>query len=522
MLLVAAITAVLVLPPVGRGLVGTTDEARFALYAREVLAQHALFDVRLRGKLFREKPPLYAWSIAALSLPRGRVSEATAHAPVALAALGVAVFTVLLGARLFSLRAGLWAGLVLATTLGFFRYSQVLLPDMLVAFFAVAAAYWLWRAVGESAGRGTLTFFYAALALGVYAKGPIGLLPLLVGIVWLWSRDGPRALGRLWSAPGALLFVAITLTWLLPFLALGTDTFASTVLWDDWLTWYAGGPGRAAPRVASDALGFFLPWILVAPLVFARAVPERHSSAVRFTLLSFLVPLLVVLVSANYRTRYLLPAAPGFALLVGWWADCHGSVRTRVGRCIGWACLGGGALATGALLVGSRWGLGARWPDLPGPWLALGPLVLAGWAMVLSLWAGLRSGRPARLVVGTTAAMVVMLGYGTWFDLKRPGEAPDVRDLAARLEHHANGQQVGVLFETGWLEVDFYLGRPAREIDAELELEAFLARTGGAVLASEGVWNGIKGYVWPQVRPLERISIGGKPFVILGWARSPD
>jgi 4-amino-4-deoxy-L-arabinose transferase-like glycosyltransferase len=521
-LLVAALTAVLVLPPIGQRPVDTTDEARFVLYAREVLAQRALFDVRLRGKLFREKPPLYAWSIAALSLPRGRVSEATAHAPVALAAIGVAVFTVLLGERLFGLRAGLWAGLVLATTLGFFRYSQVLLPDMLVAFFAVAAAYWLWRAMAESAGRGALTVFYVALALAVYAKGPVGLLPLLVGIVWLWSQDGPRAVARLWSAPGAVLFVAITLTWLLPFLTLGTGTFASTVLWDDWLTWYAGGPGRAALRVASDALGFFLPWILVLPLIVARAVPERHSPAVRYTLLSCLVPVLVVLVSANYRTRYLLPAAPGFALLVAWWADRHGSERTRVGQFIGWACLAGGALATAALFVGSRWGLGPRWPDLRGFWLALVPLALGGWGMVLSLWAGLRGGRPALLVGGTAAAMVIILGYGTWFDLKRSGERADVRHLAARLERHANSRQVGVLFETGWLEVDFYLGRPMREIEAELELEAFLARDGGAVLASEAVWNEIKGHVWPQVRPFERISISGKPFVILGWARSPD
>src|SRR5262245_2488834 len=54
-LVVALVTAVLVLPPVGTRLVATTDEARFILYAREVVTHGALFDVRLRGKLFREK-----------------------------------------------------------------------------------------------------------------------------------------------------------------------------------------------------------------------------------------------------------------------------------------------------------------------------------------------------------------------------------------------------------------------------------------------------------------------------------
>ncbi len=517
----AAVTAVLVLPPLGQRLVGTTDEARFALYARDVLAQRAPFDVRVRGKLFREKPPLYAWSIAAFSLPGGRVTEATAHVPVALAAIGAAVFTTLLGARLFGLRAGLWAGLVLATSAGFFRYSQVLLPDMLVALFATAAAYWFWRAMAEPACRGALALFYGALALAVYAKGPVGLLPLLVGAVWLSRQDGARAMTRLWSSVGALLFVAITLTWLVPFLTLGSETFASTVLWDDWLTWYAGGPGRAAVRVAGDALAFFLPWTLLTPLVFARAVPERRSAAIHYALLTFLVPLLAILLSANYRTRYLLPAAPGFALLVAWWADRHAAARVRGGALIGWTCLLGAALATAALHAAVRWDLGPRWPDLRGFALGLVPLVLACWGLALSLWAGLRAGRPGLLVGGTAAAMVVMLGYSTWFVLERSTDTGDVRQLAARLERQAGGREVGVLFETGGLEIDFYLGRPLREIEAELELEKFLARDGGAVLAREAVWNQIKVYVWPQVRPVDRFSLDGRSFVILGWTSAP-
>jgi 4-amino-4-deoxy-L-arabinose transferase-like glycosyltransferase len=521
MLLVAAVTGVLVLPPLGQRLVGTTDEARFALYAREVLARRALFDVRLRGKLFREKPPLYAWSIAALSLPGRRVTEATAQAPVALAAIGVAVFTALLGARLFGLRAGLGAGLALATSLGFFRYSQVLLPDMVVALFASAALYWLWRAFEAPPGRGALALFHVALALAVYAKGPLGLLPLLVGAIWLWGQGGARALARLWSPVGALLFAAITFTWLIPFLTLGGETFAATVLWDDWLTWYAGGPGRAALRVAGGALTFLLPWTFLAPLALARAIPERRDPAVRYALLAFLVPLLAVLVSANYRTRYLLPAAPGFALLIGWWADRHAGRRTRAGTAIAWAFLAGGILALAVLLGASRWDLGPRWPDLRGPLLALAPFAVGVAAMALSLWAGLRAGRPLLLVGGTAAAMALLLGYGTWFELGRAGAEGDVRDLAARLERQASGREVGVLFETGWLEVDFYLGRPSREIDEEMELEKFLARDGGAVLATEAVWNEIKINIWPQVRPVDRFDLGGKSLVILGWKNPP-
>ena len=39
--------------------------------------------------------------------------------------------------------------------------------------------------------------FYVAIAGAVYAKGPVGLLPFLIGGVWLWSEHGAAGLRRL-------------------------------------------------------------------------------------------------------------------------------------------------------------------------------------------------------------------------------------------------------------------------------------------------------------------------------------
>jgi len=516
--LVALVTAVLVLPPLGQRFVGTTDEARFVLYAREALAQRALFDVRLRGKFFREKPPLYAWAIAALSLPRGRVTEWTAHVPVALGAIGAAVFTFLLGDRLFSRRAGLWAGLVLATTYGFFRHSQIFLPEMIVLAFATAAAYWFWRAMEEPPRRGALVLLYVALALALYAKGPLGLLPLLVGAIWLWGQQGPRALTLLWSPVGLLLFVAITLTWVAPFLFLGTGTFAHTVIWQDWLLAYGSSPGSAALRGLGDALGFFAPWIVVVPLALRRAVAARATPAVTYALLSWVVPFVIVLMSAHFRTRYLLASTPGFALLIAWWADAHGTARTPVARVIAWAGLAAmAAVSVLVVLPGLTALRGAL--DIPEPAWALIPLILAGWGAALALWAGLNSGRPTVLVGGVTAATFVLLAYGTWLHNTRFSNTGDVPRLAARLEAYARGGEAGVLFETGWLEVDYYLGRPLHEIRVGPELEPYLAQTGRPVLTNESTWNSIRGNLSPRVRVLERVVARGKTFVILGWSR---
>jgi hypothetical protein len=213
----------------------------------------------------------------------------------------------------------------------------------------------------------------------------------------------------------------------------------------------------------------------------------------------------------------MLACLPGFALLVAWWADAHGTQPTAVGRAIAWAALVGGVaasvLATFPGLAGLRTSV-----DIPAFSVALIPLALAGWALALSLWAGLRGGRPALLVGGVSAAMVVLLAYGTWLHNSRVREPADIPRLAARLEAHAQGGQAGVLYETGWLEVDYYLGRPLSELPTKLALETFLAGHGGPVLASEGTWNEIQGHVSPKIRVLERVKARGRTFVILGWS----
>ena len=233
-LLVTAVSGLVVLPPLGQRTLATNDEVRFTLLARDMIERGVWFDVQIRGTQYRNKPPLYPWSIAGLSLLRGRITEGTAQAPVAVAAIGSVLFTFLLGDRLFSRRAGLWAALILATSYGFFALSQLSLPDLIVVCFQTMAGYAFWRAVREPPARGALVGFYAALALAVFAKGPVGLLPLLPAAIWLWSEHGPRGVARgLWSPVGAAVFALVTLIWLGPFLALGSASFGRSVLWQN-------------------------------------------------------------------------------------------------------------------------------------------------------------------------------------------------------------------------------------------------------------------------------------------------
>jgi hypothetical protein len=92
------------------------------------------------------------------------------------------------------------------------------------------------------------------------------------------------------------------------------------------------------------------------------------------------------------------------------------------------------------------------------------------------------------------------------------------RGSRADSETYARGGGRGA-FETGWLEVDYYFGRPLREIPTRRDLEEYLARTGGPVLTNESTWNGIRATLSPRIRVLERVPTRGRTFVILGWSR---
>src|SRR5262249_36907497 len=179
-----------VAPPMGRRILATADEARYSLLARDMLARGVWFDLHYRGMLYRNKPPLYPWSIAATSWNGARVTEATAQAPVVLASIGAVLSTFLLGDRLFGRQVGVWAALILVTTAGFLHLSQLLLPDMLVLCFATLAGYAFWRMASDPSPWSAV-IFYAAVALAVFAKGPAGLVPVVAAAVWLVTEYGP-------------------------------------------------------------------------------------------------------------------------------------------------------------------------------------------------------------------------------------------------------------------------------------------------------------------------------------------
>lgn len=515
-LIVAAFAALLVLPPLGQHLIAYSGEARMALLARDMIERRTLFSARVEGQHYRNKPPLYPWSIALLSLPHGRVTEATAQVPVALAAIATAVLTCLLGIRLFGRRAGLWAGLILATSAGFFSHSQVLLPDMLMTAFTTAALLAFWRAVSAPAGQIALAGFYAALAFAVFSKGPAGLLPLLAASTWLVTEHGLPGLARLWSPAGLAIFAAVTLSWLAPFLSAGPQSFGETVVWEDWLSWYLGVPSpRRVANFLLDGLVRFLPWSLVLPLGLVHAVRSRRDPAARWALLSFLVPLAVIVLSRSRLPIYLLPVYPAAAILVAWWADARGTEPTRLARVLAWLSL---VSVVTALAV-------APWiPDvresgiflIPGfVWKAF-PLVVAVLMLGGAFFLGLSRGRPALVVYGGVALMAVLLSAGVRLNDQAMRMTQDFRVVVAALERHGGGVDMRLFSASLLLPVDFYAGRQLVRMQTPPELRQYLARPERPlVLVDQRYWRDFQREFPPNLRVLEKIRIQGQNLFIV-------
>jgi 4-amino-4-deoxy-L-arabinose transferase-like glycosyltransferase len=476
-LLVVVFTALLVLPPVGHHLIVKSDEARFVLLARDMVEHGAWWNASVEGQQYRNKPLLFPWIIALLSWFRGGVTEATAQLPPALAAIAAALATFFLGDRLFGRPAGLWAALMLATSVAFFVHSQQVLPDMLVVAFATASSVAFWRAMSGPGASRALVGFYTWLAFAVFAKGPVGLLPLLVAIIWLVTDQGLRGLGRLWSPVGIAAFAAVTLAWLGPFLASGSQSFGENVVWEDWLAWYLAWPApRRILAFLGDAFAGFLPWTLLLLLAIGPAIRAWRHPAVRFALLSFAVPLLVVVLSRARLARYLLPVYPAAALLAAWWADSRGTERTRLARILGWIALAAPAAAAAAFPFVST----MKDLEIPAdpllPWKAL-PALAGGLVLGLVFLLGLWKGRPTLLVRGAVVVMALLLGYGAWLVNGWTERSENFKTVVATLRRHAPDGQVVVFTAAKLLPLDVYFGRELPRILTADALRTYLAGT---------------------------------------------
>jgi 4-amino-4-deoxy-L-arabinose transferase-like glycosyltransferase len=520
--LVLASAAVFVLP-VGRRPLYNQDEVRYAMLAREAVEHGRWFLPRVRDEVYINKPPLFFWTVALVSLPSGKVSDVTAPLVSVAAALAGLLGVFAVGRRLWGFRAGFAAAAVLAATPFYFFMSHQVLTDMMLTAWLVWALYFYVRATAPEAGRLPLLGFYLCVAGGLSTKGPMALLALAAAAAASAATDGRAGLRALRLPAGVGLVALTTLPWLVPYALQSEKSYARAVLLTDYLGWYFRANADSRLAAVTTYLAGFLPWALVLPLA-ARwwwIAPEKD----RRRLLAWTgVFVVAVVISGAQRSRYFLPVLPLLALLLGeFFVRAPVAAGARGQRLV--TALAGASLAMAVAAAAAVFlvptgmsATGKDWVYLPAPGieraLVAGVLLVGAGAGLLVAWR-----RAGGFAVATcwAVALIAVLGLEGIGYPARYAEWYGVRSFAERMRTARPADTALLAYPDANLAFDFYLRRPIRELPRAEQVAAMVARPAAhdALLIREERWTTLRAGADPSWRPVASGVVGGRPFVLL-------
>jgi 4-amino-4-deoxy-L-arabinose transferase-like glycosyltransferase len=309
------------------GLIGA-DEPRYAQVAREMMERGDWVTPTLGGHPWLEKPPLYYWEAGLVYRAIG-VSDVAARIPSAVNA-SLLVIAAYLFFRKFRGGMAVDAALITASCAGMIGFARAASTDMpLASAFCVGMlAWWAWR---ESGKQRYLLAFYALMALGMLAKGPVApFLAGLVVVVFSFVVGEPRLILRTLWIPGILLFCAIGLPWYVAVQMRNPVFFHEFILEHNLARFSSNVYHHPEPfwyylPVAALAI---LPWTVFTVIALVESLrgwwAERKSAARElefqfriFAVAWFVVPIVFFSLSQSKLPGYILPAIPAAALLLG-------------------------------------------------------------------------------------------------------------------------------------------------------------------------------------------------------------
>jgi 4-amino-4-deoxy-L-arabinose transferase-like glycosyltransferase len=189
-----------------------------AQIAHDMLQSGDWVTARLDGVAYLEKSPLKYWMIATCFAIFG-VHDWAARLPIAIATVLLCWVTARFGAWAFGRRAGMCSGLVLATSVGLFLFTRILIPDVILTLTITLTLWGLLRAVEESEphpARWAMAM-WASMATGLLLKGLIAaMFPVAAGLLYLGVTRQllvRRTWARLRPLVGLPLLLAIAAPW---------------------------------------------------------------------------------------------------------------------------------------------------------------------------------------------------------------------------------------------------------------------------------------------------------------------
>ncbi len=297
------------------------EEARRVVPAREMLASGNFISPTIWGQAYLSKPPGYFWLLSLVFKLTGSISEYAARLPSVLASLATALSITLVGARLFSVRAGFFGAMLFTLsleTLGKGRLAEIE-PTLTFFVFAAGALWWFGRA-------GSWLFSLlagVALAGALLCKGPAALLyfacpPMALAL----TQRAPRFICSARFFVPLLLGTGLAALWVV---ALFEQVGRAEAL-AHWGSQVSGQGGHSfaaylvvrSKYVAGTLLAFFPASFIVLLALRTPAWRElRARPEVSFAFWATAAGWLFFLVFPGTSVRYAYPGLPFMALLAG-------------------------------------------------------------------------------------------------------------------------------------------------------------------------------------------------------------
>ncbi len=308
---------------------------------------------RLNGIKYFEKPPLHYWAGAAAFTLFGQ-HEWTARLWSALTgALGI-VLAWYAGQRLFGAAAGLYAAVVLGSSLMYVVVGHLNTLDMgLTLFLFAALCAFLLAQRDEASARENAVWMHmawAAMAGAVLTKGLVGLvIPGATLVLYTLVQRDWRLWQRLHLITGLLLFLVITAPWFV-IVSMRNPEFAwFFFVHEHFLRYTTTIHQRVEPwyYFLPLLIAGWLPWTaVVADAAWRAWKPEPGATfqVRRFLLIWCGFVLLFFSVSGSKLPPYILPLFPAAALLDRLAADVRLGHSARLAdrpdelAGAGWAC----------------------------------------------------------------------------------------------------------------------------------------------------------------------------------------
>jgi 4-amino-4-deoxy-L-arabinose transferase-like glycosyltransferase len=324
------------------------DEPRFAEASREMIERGDYIVPHFNNQLRLDKPPLAYWAQIASYKVFGE-NDFAARFPSAIAAALVAIVILAWGRQIeeqgmtasqpsdnMTARKpsflGFWAAIIFTLSLQTFLHAKAAVADMWLVLF-MTTAHWAGYQLIENRESRTENWkikwwwiFYASLALGFLAKGPIAWTPLLTVAAMKYFVRDVKIASRFKFVRGILLMLAIVALWGIPALIQTHGEFLRIGIGRHVI----GRSFSAMESHGSNSIGIYLlllpfyfvtvfasffPWSIKLPALTKKLRRERDQVDVYLLCGAGIIFVIFSLIKTKLP-HYTLPAFPLLALLI--------------------------------------------------------------------------------------------------------------------------------------------------------------------------------------------------------------